>query len=397
VSKKKMKNMRNEDVEDYFINMKRCTRCILPETFPGIEFNENGVCNYCLNYEPVKVYGEKEFERVLSKYRNKGEKYDCIVPISGGRDSSFVLHQLVKKYKMRVLTLTVDSGALLPEGYRNIKRVTEVLNVEHVWLKDEKQIETARLNTKMKFQGWLKKPSINTIVPVLNSGDKTMNLRMCNYAKENRIPLVMGGNIIGNSTFEQDHWKTGFLGVFPDEHGVYSTPDKIRLSFLFWLEYLKNPSNFHIPILKEYLEGASVYFFESVLKPKGVNSLGFYDYIYWNEKEILSTITKELDWKGASDATTSWRIDDAAYPLMNYIYYKLVGFTEHDEMYSKMIREGQISRDEALERCLADHESRWIHGPRLLGILEELEVTKEEVDTALEEYRAELLEEILGK
>jgi len=395
--KRGMKNMRirNEDIEEYFTIMRRCTKCLLPETFPGIEFNENGVCNYCLNYEPVKVFGEEEFKKVLSKYRNKGEKYDCIVPISGGRDSSFVLHQLVKKYKMRVLALTVDSGAILPEGYRNIKRVTEVLNVEHVWLKDEKQIETARQNTKIKFHGWLKKPSIHTIVPVLNSGDKTMNLRMCNYAKENRIPLVMGGNIIGNSTFEQDHWKTGFLGVFPDEHGVYSTPDKIRLSVLFWLEYLKNRSNFHIPILKEYLEGASVYFFESVLKPKGVNSIGFFDYIYWHEKEVVSTVTRELDWKGASDATTTWRIDDAAYPLMNYIYYKLVGFTEHDEMYSKMIREGQISREEALERCLADHESRWIHGRRLLGILEELEVSKEEVDEVLEEYREELLEKIL--
>ena len=386
---------KNVDIEEYFTNMKRCTKCILPETFPSIDFNENGVCNYCLNYEPVKVFGEKDFERVLSQYINKGEKYDCIVPISGGRDSSFVLHQMVKKYKMRVLTLTVDSGALLPEGYRNIKRVTEVLNVEHVWLKDEKQIETARQNTKIKFHGWLKKPSINTIVPVLNSGDKTMNLRMCNYAKENRIPLVMGGNIIGNSTFEQDHWKTGFLGVFPDEHGVYSTPDKIRLSFLFWLEYLKNPSNFHIPILKEYIKGASVYFFESVLKPKGVDSLGFFDYIYWNEKEIVSTITEELDWKGAPDATTTWRIDDAAYPLMNYLYYKLVGFTEHDEMYSKMIREGQISREKALERCLADHESRWIHGPRLLSSLEELEVSKEQVDEVLEEYREEFLKKIL--
>ena len=387
----------NKNIEEYFSNMRRCTRCILPETFPGIEFDEDGVCNYCRMYKPVKVFGEEKLKERLERYRDKGRKYDCIVPISGGRDSSFVLHQMVKKYKMRVLALTVDSGAILPEGYRNIKRVTEVLNVDHVWLKDEKQIETARQNTKIKFHGWLKKPSIHTIVPVLNAGDKTMNLRMYRYAKESGIPLVVGGNIIGNSSFEQDHWKTGFLGVFPDERGVYSTPDKIRLSFLFLLEYLKNRSNYHIPILKEYLEGASVYFFESVLKPKGVDSLGFFDYIYWNEKEIVSTITEELDWKGASDATTTWRIDDAAYPLMNYIYYKLVGFTEHDEMYSKMIREGQISREEALERCLADHESKWIHGPRLLGILEELEVSKKQLDKVLEKCREELLKKILGK
>ena len=143
------------------------------------------------------------------------------------------------------------------------------------------------------------------------------------------------------------------------------------------------------------MEGAAVYFFESMLKPKSVRPLGFYDYIYWNEKEVVSTVTKELDWKGASDATTTWRIDDAAYPLIMYLYYKLVGFTEHDEMYSKMIRDGQISREEGLKRCLADHESRWIHGSRLLGILEEMGVTKEQVDEVLGKYREKLLKKIL--
>ena len=110
--------------------------------------------------------------------------------------------------------------------------------------------------------------------------------------------------------------------------------------------------------------------------------------IYWNEKEILSTITKDLDWKGASDTTTTWRMDDAAYPLINYIYYKLVGFTEHDEMYSKQIREGQISRDEALKRCMSDHKPRI---PSLMSTFEELEVTKEQMDEVLEKYRKELL------
>ena len=76
--------------DEIFHDMKRCTRCILPETFLGIEFDENGVCNYCLDYEPMKVYGEEAFEAVLSEYRNNGAKYDCLVPISGGRDSSYL-------------------------------------------------------------------------------------------------------------------------------------------------------------------------------------------------------------------------------------------------------------------------------------------------------------------
>lgn len=367
--------------------MKRCTKCILPETFPGIEFDAGGVCNYCHNYQPMKVLGPAELEKALAHYRNQGKQYDCIAPISGGRDSAFVLYQLVSKYKMRALALTVDSGFILPEGYQNIKRITEALNVAHVFLKDEKQIETARRNTEIKFHGWLRKPSIHTIVPVLNSGDKTMNLRMAKYAKKHGIPLIMGGNVIGNCTIEQEHWKTGYLGIFPDEHGVYTLPDRVRLMLRFLGEYIKNTANLKPAILKEYITGILIYFFESRFRPKGVSFLGFWDYVYWNESEIVATVVNKLGWQGAADHTTTWRIDDSAYPLINYLYHQLVGFTEHDEMYSKMIREGQLTRDEALRRVSADHQSPWVHGPRLITSLEELGVTKGEVDRALARYR----------
>jgi len=386
------KQMNNAD--EAFAHTERCTKCILPETFPGIEFDESGVCNYCLEYEPVKVYGEEEFRKVLDKYRNTGGNYDCLVPISGGRDSSFVLCQMVKKYKMRPLALTVDSGAIMPEGYRNIQRITEVLNVDHVWLKNENHIKTAQKNTKIKFHAWLKKPSIHTIVPVLNAGDKTMNLRIYKYAKENGIGLVLGGNNVGNSSFEQEHFKTGFLGVFPDERGMYSSIDKAKLSFLLGLEFFKNYHNFHWSVLKEYVEGANVYLFESLSKPEGIVPLGFYDYIYWNEKEVVSTIHNELDWKGASDTTATWRIDDSAYPLIDYLYYKLVGFNEFDEHFSKLIREGQLSRDEALKRRLSEGAPRL---PSLMKTFKELEVTKEQVDEVLDKYRPKLLAKILKR
>lgn len=381
-------------MEEIFCNMRRCTKCILPETFPSIRFDENGVCNYCLGYEPVKVFGEEAFEKVLERYRGKGGKYDCVVPISGGRDSSFVLYQIVKKYKMRALTLTVDSGAITPEGYRNIERVTGVLGVDHIWIRDEKQIETARKNTKVKFHAWLKKPSIHTIVPTLNAGDKTMNLRIYRYAKENGIPLVLGGNNVGNSSLEQEHFKTGFLGVFPDERGMYSSYDKIKLSFLLSLEYLRNFHNFHWSVFKEYVGGAYVYLFESLSKPEEVTPIGFYDYIYWNEKEVVPTIRNELDWQGASDTTATWRVDDSAYPLIDYLYLRLVGFNEFDEFYSKLIREGQIPRDEALKRCLMENVPRI---PSLMKTFEELEVTKDQVDRVLEKYRVKLLRKILKR
>jgi len=371
--------------------LRRCTRCILPETFPGILFNDDGVCNYCLEYQPVRVFGENALRKVLDGFRNRGVKYDCLVPVSGGRDSTFVLYNVVKRFGMRALALTVDSGAITVEGHRNIEKVTGALGVDHVWLRDENHIRVARKNTRVRFDAWLKKPSINTIVPVLNAADKTMNLRIFRYAHKNGIPLVVGGNNIGNSTFEQEHFKTGYMGVFPDERGMYSFVDRVKLSFLFGWEFLKNPYNFHWSVFREYVSGAFVYFFESLLKPWDVDTLGFYDYVYWREDEVIPTV-KELGWAGASDTEATWRIDDAAYPLIDYIYLKLVGFNEFDEFYSKLIREGQISREEAFKRCMVEHAPRI---PSIMKLLEELEVSKEKLDNVLERYRAKLLPKIL--
>ncbi|MCX6653529.1 MAG: phosphoadenosine phosphosulfate reductase family protein [Candidatus Bathyarchaeota archaeon] len=377
-------------IEDWVNNLKRCTKCILPETFPGISFDEHGICNYCNDYKKVEVKGEEELGSLLSKYRGKGKKYDCIVPVSGGRDSSYVLHQMVKKYDMRVLALTVDNGAIMPEGYRNIDVVTKALEINHVWLKNEDQIKTSQNNVKIKFNAWLKKPSINTIVPVLNAGDKTMNLRMYKYAHDNSIPLVIGGNNTGNSSLEQEHFKTGFMGIFPDERGRYTTFDKIRLFINFGWEFIRNTNNYHWSIFKEYLTGSLVYFFESIQKPKDVIPVGFYDYIYWNEKQVVSTV-KELGWKGASDTLATWRIDDSAYPLIDYIYYSLVGFNEFDEHYSKLVREGQLTREEALNRLVTDR----LRIPSMKASLKEMNIDEIYFDKVIKEYNELLLENIL--
>jgi len=377
-------------IEDFLYSLRRCSRCILPETFPGISFDEDDVCNYCRTYKPVKVLGEESLVRVLEKYRGKGNRYDCVVAISGGRDSAFVLHQIVTKYKMRALALTVDSGFTTEEGHRNIKVVTERLGVDHVYIRNERHIETSWKNLKIMFHAWLKRPSINTIVPTLNVADKIMNLQIFRYAHENRIPLVIGGNNIGNCSFEQEHFKTGYMGVFPDDRGNYTFSGKVKLTTLFALEFLKNTNHYHWSVIRSYVSGTLVYFFESLLKPSDVDTLGFYDYVYWSEKEIMQVI-KSIGWKGAEDTTATWRIDDMMYPLIDYIYLRLVGFNEFDEFYSKLIREGQISREEALKRCMLERIPR----PTIFyKLLSKLEVSKKELDEVLDSYRIKVLKNL---
>jgi len=365
---------------------------VLPETFPGISYDEDGVCNYCREYVRAEVKGEAALVKLLDEHRGKGREYDCIVPISGGRDSAYVLHQMVRKYGMRTLALTVDSGAIMPEGYRNIDYIVKALGVDHVWLKDERHIEVVKKNTEIKFRAWMKKPSINTIVPVLNAGDKTMNLRMYRYAHDHGIPLVIGGNNTGNSSFEQEHFKTGFMGVFPDDRGRYSTFDKIWLSILFAWEFFSNMHNWHWSVFKEYVTGAFVYFFENIQKPEDVTPIGFYDYIYWSEEMVIGTI-KELGWKRASDTMATWRVDDAAYPLIDYLYYALVGFNEFDEHYSKLIREGQFTRETAVTRLDTDR----LRIPSMETSISGLGVDMDEFLRIVTEYRERLLSNFLKR
>ncbi|MCW4049046.1 MAG: hypothetical protein NWE89_04840 [Candidatus Bathyarchaeota archaeon] len=379
------------DSDLVFDYLHRCTKCLLPDTFPRIELDENGVCNYCKDQPPYMEKGEQAFIELLNKYRDVGKDYDCIAPISGGRDSAYVLHQMVKKYNMRVQTLTVDSGFITTEAYRNIETITDNLGVDHVWLRDEKQIAQARRNTVIKFRGWVKNPSIHNIVPVLNSGDKMMNLQMFKYASENNIPLLLGGNIVGTSTFEHGNSRTGYLGVFPDDHGVYSLTDKLKLILYYGWDFASNTYNWHQSIFTEYIKGAFIYFFDSLLKPKNVELVGFYDYVPWIEEKIVSTISK-IGWQGAEDTSTTWRIDDSAYALINYVYFYLAGIDEHVELYSKMIRAGQITRKEAYTRCKSDSRPRI---PSLETGWSELGVTEQLVHTALDRYREKMIKNYL--
>ena len=88
--------------------VRRCSKCILPATMPFIRFDTNGVCNYCHNYtitnNPKPV---EELFKLVEPYRRPG-KDDCIVPFSGGRDSCYGLHLVVKELGMRPITYTYD-------------------------------------------------------------------------------------------------------------------------------------------------------------------------------------------------------------------------------------------------------------------------------------------------
>jgi len=120
--------------------MKRCRRCLVPDAVPGVSISANGVCNLCADGasaktrlasdEEARLGFEADFEKALSDCRGRGE-YDCLVPLSGGKDSIYLLYRLSVERKLKVLAYTVDVN-IPPLAWENIRRTLHKLNVDHV-------------------------------------------------------------------------------------------------------------------------------------------------------------------------------------------------------------------------------------------------------------------------
>ena len=106
--------------------MKRCTKCNLPETHETIIFDKQGICNIC-NQQDIKNFNidwgqrKRDLDRLVEEYRGKYD-YDCLIPFSGGKDSTWTLNYLVKEYKLKPLVVRFDHGFMRPNLEENVKR-----------------------------------------------------------------------------------------------------------------------------------------------------------------------------------------------------------------------------------------------------------------------------------
>ena len=136
---------------------------------PFIKFDSNGVCNYCLNYDKKnKPRNILELKKIVKKFKND-KNNDCIVPFSGGRDSSFGLHLIVKELELNPITYTYDWGMTSDIGRRNISLMCSKLGVENIIVAAE--YKKKRENIKKNVEAWLKKPHLG-MISLFTAGDK---------------------------------------------------------------------------------------------------------------------------------------------------------------------------------------------------------------------------------
>jgi hypothetical protein len=330
-------------------DLKRCSCCVLPETMPFIRFDSDGVCNYCHNYTPRNQPKPFEvLEGLVAPYRRSGSP-DCIVPFSGGRDSSYGLHLIVKELGMNPIAYTYDWGMVTDLGRRNISRMCSSLGVENIIIAAD--IELKRKNIRKNLVAWLKKPHLG-MMALLTAGDKHFFRHVETVKKQTGISL----NLWGVNPLEVTHFKTGFLGVPPafEQRRVYTNGFIGQFNYhrRRFRQMFANPSYLNSSLI-DTLSGE---YWRSIRKK--TDYFHIFDYWEWDEKQT-DEVLAQYNWEFAKDTPTSWRIGDATAAFYNYVYYTIAGFTEHDTFRSNQVREGALTRDKALELIEEENKPRY--------------------------------------
>jgi glutamine---fructose-6-phosphate transaminase (isomerizing) len=338
--------------EDKIKKLKRCTKCILPETFPFISFDDNdGECNYCKNYKKKnKTNSLEELKELVAPYRSKDGSPDCLVPFSGGRDSMYVLHIIKKELGLNPIAFTYDWGMVTDLARRNIARICGELGVENIIVAAD--IHWKRANIRKNIKAWLKKPSLG-MIPLFMAGDKYFFYYADKVKKQTNTKL----NIWGINHLENTDFKTGFGGLAPqfDKEKIYSLSAKNQLKLFGFVgkNILQSPGYVNQSILDSLGSFASRYFI------KKTDYYHLFDYLLWDEKTIENTIINEYKWETCIDTDSTWRIGDGTASFYNYIYTLVAGFSENDTFRSNQIREGMITRDEALANIYEENKPRY--------------------------------------
>jgi glucosamine--fructose-6-phosphate aminotransferase (isomerizing) len=345
-------NLRTEEamLEYRSYTVRRCSRCILPDTMPFIKFDKGGVCNYCHNYKlrnrPRSV---DDLHRLVEPYR-RAEGNDCIVPFSGGRDSCYALHLIVKELKLNPVTYTYDWGMVTDLGRRNISRMSSQMGIENIIVADD--IQKKRRNITKNFDAWLKAPNLG-MVSILTAGDKHFFRHVETVKTQTGISL----NLWGVNPLEVTHFKAGFLGVPPnfEEEWVYShgALKQLRYQWLRLKAMAESPDYFNSS-LWDTISGEYYRSFN-----KKTDYYHIFDHWHWDEGKIDDTLINQYGWEKAPDTKTTWRIGDGTAAIYNYIYYTVAGFTEHDTFRSNQIREGELTRDQALLLVADENRPRY--------------------------------------
>jgi len=313
--------------------MKRCVKCILPESFPGITFDSEGVCSVCTKFEEQKQHIpsleklKTKFDQLVSENKSDDSKYDTLVAFSGGKDSTYLVYKLKETYGLNILAFTFDNGFISESTFTNMRTVLEKLAVDHIIFKPRHDLITKIFSTSasddiyptslLKFGSSI---CISCIRMVNNLSLKT--------AIEKNIPMVMLGNSPGQ--------------LIQSENEIIYRDNRI-------------PYGLKKGLFKPLAEkvGDEVYQY-LLLDKKDYQTKPFpytinpFPIIGYDEALIYKSIS-ELGWRRPEDVDPN--SSNCQLNSLGIVKHKeKLNFHPYDYEMSMLVRLGKISREEALRR-----------------------------------------------
>jgi hypothetical protein len=321
-----------------------CAKCILPANYAGISFNEKGICNFCERYKSPRYLGEERLKKdvftILNE--NKHKSYDCVVGLSGGRDSTYLLWYIVNVLKIKPLAVFVDSKLIPETTVSNVKKTVNLLGVD---LKIRVH-EFLEKSVKHFLMAWLKNPDPATLITLCTGCRYGMRSMINEETAKRNIPILFEGG----TPFEKGYFKKNLI----------STKRKNSLSFIlgYGKKLIYNPSLIsNLSCLKiqinEYITLANM-----TRKLSYVRILPFTKYFRWEEKKIEDTLKSELKWERYPGLESSYRGDCEVGVVRQFLYNKMLNYNDKEDHLSWLIRDNQITREEALTRISKEKETK---------------------------------------
>ncbi len=304
-----------------------CSRCVMDTSDGNIVFDENGVCQRCNEYEQriVKWWNhglghEEELNKILDEIKasGKGKKYDCLVGLSGGLDSSYLLHLAVKEWGLRPFVFHVDAGWNLPVAESNIKKLCDgmgvKLHVEKMDFEDMRQMQIAFFKTG---HAGLDAPQDHAFIAQVDRFAEELGVKYIlngyNISTEivaNPASWYKDGGPSADSTYIKDVMKKH--GGYKTKHYTYTSGFKHK----FWLPYVK-----------------------------GVKTLQLLNYVPFTKQEMIDTLAKEYGYepykqKHFEDLLTKF--------LEGWWLPTRFGYDIRKAQISSLVVTGQMTRENAL-------------------------------------------------
>lgn len=337
----------------------RCTKCVISAKFPRIEFDENGVCNFCRDEifyvaEDKRIdEARKQVEDLFEAKRGKSE-YDAIVCYSGGKDSTYTLMLAVKKYKLRVLSFTMDNGFISPVAFENINRVVSHLGIDHITFRPSLKFMRP-LYKISSLQPIYNPKTLMRISSNCNSCISIVNITALKYAIEKKVPFILAGFTLGQIPSNTIIYKNNYR--FFQESREPSL-NKLR-------EHLGKDVDSYFCIKDSLLEKVEDY-------PHNINLLCLENI---SENEIVENV-KTIGWvppKDVDGCSSNCQLNT----FNNYVHQKKYGYNPYELELSHLIRKGMLSREEALIKLNDQPENT------LRYIMEQLEINKAEIESGM--------------